>query len=182
MRLKTAIVIGIVLGVLSQYTRAEELGEEVKRLQPTVTVVGNDDLLSLRVGVRPWAGRTEIGLFGIWMDGLVEGDQKSDDSVNQLESWGGGVFATYDVVQDAAFTVLSYQVPVDVYVGGQLGAVHLDNGNDDATAALMTGVMFGDAGVKIGVEYSYQLSRDLWKEFGTFDDKHRLLLSLGVRF
>jgi len=46
----------------------------------------------------------------------------------------------------------------------------------------MTGISFGDGGVRLGVEYQYLLDEDLWKEFGAFDDKHRLLLVIGMRF
>jgi hypothetical protein len=54
----------------------------------TVTAYGSDDLLGVRAGLRPWAGRAELGLFGMWMDGLSEGDVKSDTESNQQESWG----------------------------------------------------------------------------------------------
>lgn len=138
----------------------------------TVTAVGNDDLLSLRVGTRPWGARTEIGGFGIWADGLTEGEEAA---------WGGGVYATYDVVQDAQFTVLQYSVPATIYIGGQLGVIDRDTG-DDAVAALMTGVSFGDDKIRIGVEYQYILDQDLWQELGAIDDQSRFLLTLGRRF
>ena len=139
----------------------------------TVTAVGNDDLLSLRVGFRPWAGRTELGGFGIWLDGLKEGDD---------EAYGGGVYATYDAVQDAQFTVLTYSVPVTFYVGGQLGFLYRENSDEDAMASLITGLSFGDAKIRIGVEYAYLLDETLWKEFGQIDDRGRLLLTLQRRF
>jgi hypothetical protein len=148
----------------------------------TVTAYGSDDLLGVRAGLRPWAGRAELGLFGMWMDGLSEGDVKSDTESNQQESWGLGVYATYDVVQRAEFTVLSYQIPIDIYVGGQLGALHRADSDEDATAALMTGLTFGDGGVQLGVEYQYGLDEELWKELAPLDDNHRLLLTLGIRF
>lgn len=139
----------------------------------TVTAVGSDDLLSLRVGTRPWQGRTEIGGYGVWLDGLAEGED---------EAYGGGVYATYDVVEDAQFTVLTYQVPVSIYVGGQMGVLHREDSDEDAGAALMTGLSFGDTQTRIGVEYQYLLNEDLWKEFGTVDDQGRLLLTLQRRF
>lgn len=138
-----------------------------------VTAVGNDDLLSLRVGARPWQGRTEIGLFGIWLDGLKEGED---------EAYGGGAYATYDVVQDAQFTVLTYSVPATIYVGGQMGFLHREDSDEDATASLITGVSFGDAKIRIGAEYQYMLDESMWKEFGVVDDKGRLLLTLQRRF
>jgi hypothetical protein len=119
----------------------------------TATAYGSDEMLGVRAGLRPWQGRAELGLFGVWMDGLADGDEKSDTGSNQQESWGMGVYGTYDVVQRRSFTVLSYQVPVDLYVGGQLGMIHLADSDEDATAALMPVWRFGEAGIRIGVEY-----------------------------
>ncbi|MFA5377654.1 MAG: hypothetical protein WC455_18025 [Dehalococcoidia bacterium] len=152
---------------------ATSYGEEVQKDGWTVTAVGSDDLLSMRIGTRPWAGRTEIGGFGIWLDGLKEGED---------EAYGGGAYATYDVVQDANFTVLKYNVPATIYVGGQMGFLHREDSDEDATAALMTGVSFGDEKIRIGVEAQYLLSQDTWKEFGVIEDQGRLLLTLSRRF
>lgn len=138
-----------------------------------VTPVGSDDLLSLRVGLRPWGGRTEIGGFGIWLDGLKEGED---------EAYGGGAYATYDVVQEAPFTVLTYSVPATFYVGGQMGFLHREDSDEDATSSLLTGVSFGDEKVLIGIEFQYLLDESLWKEFGEIDDKGRVLLTLSRRF
>lgn len=139
----------------------------------TVTALGSDDLLSLRVGTRPWNGRTELGLFGEWLDGLKEGED---------EAYGGGIYGTYDVIQDADFTVLSYSIPTNIYIGGQLGALHREDSDEDATAALMTGINFGDEKIRIGVEFRHVLDKQLWKEFGVVDAQDRLLLALSLRF
>jgi hypothetical protein len=181
MRIRTVVIAGIALGLLMQYT-AQAQEESSIFDNWTVTTYGNDNMLGVRAGVRPWEGRTELGVLGFWMDGLQEGDEKSDTGSNQQESWGGGIYGTYDVVQDAEFTVLSYQVPIDIYVGGQLGALHRADSDEDATAALLTGMSFGDAGIRLGVEYQYALTDDLWKELAPMDDKHHLFLTLGVRF
>jgi len=138
-----------------------------------VTSVGSDDLLSLRVGLRPWGGRTEVGGFGIWLDGLKEGED---------EAYGGGAYATYDVVQGAQFTLLTTSVPATFYVGGQMGFLHREDSDEDATASLMTGLSFGDEKTRIGLEYQYLLDESMWKEFGVIDDKGRLLLTLQRRF
>lgn len=138
-----------------------------------ITGLGSDDLLSLRVGVRPWQGRTEIGGYGIWLDGLKEGED---------EAYGGGIYGTYDVVQDANFTLLNVQVPIVWYAGGQIGFLHREDSDEDAGASLMTGLSFGDEKVRIGVEYQYMLDQDLWKEFGAIDDRGRLLLRLSYQF
>ena len=148
-------------------------GEEQSGDGWTVVAVGNDDLLSVRVGARPWSGRTELGGFAIWMDGLKEGED---------EAAGGGVYATYDVVQDAQFTLLSYQIPVTIYAGGQMGFLHREDSDEDAVCSLLTGVTFGDSRTRIGIEYQYLLDESLWKEFGPIDDRGRLLLSLAMRF
>lgn len=146
---------------------------EIQPDKLAVTAVGNDDLLSLRVGARPWAGRTEIGAFGIWLDGLKDGED---------EAFGVGAYATYDVVQDAQFTVMTYQVPVTFYVGGQMGFLHREDSDEDATSALLTGFSFGDNATRIGIEYQYMLDEALWKEFGQVDDKGRLMLTLCRRW
>lgn len=169
MRIKTAIVMGIIMGTLMQYSSAAE-----QPVQPTVTAVGNSDLLSLRVGITPWQGRTELGLYGIWLDGLTEDAEG--------EGFGGGLYATYDVVQDADWTIMSFSVPVTYYAGGQLGVLHGEDSDEDAQASFLTGLTFGDDRVRIGVEYSYLLDDGLWKEFGTIDDNHRLMLTLGWQF
>jgi|GEM_PF-3278990 len=182
MRVRTAILMGVIVGVVTAVTPATYGADPNGLGNWTATAYGSDDMLGLRVGMRPWEGRAEIGLFGLWMDGLAEGDEKSDTGPNQQEAWGGGIYGTYDVVQQAEFTVLQYQMPVDIYVGGQLGLLHRADSDEDATAMLMTGISFGDGGVRLGVEYQYLLDEDLWKEFGAFDDKHRLLLVIGMRF
>jgi hypothetical protein len=139
----------------------------------TGTAVGNDDLLSVRIGTRPFGERTEMGVFGIWHDGLTEAEQ---------EAFGVGVYATYDVVNDATFKVLNVQVPVTWYAGGQLGAAERKGVAADATAALMTGVSFGGAKVRIGLEFQYFLDETLWREFGAIDENARLMLAMAYRF
>lgn len=139
----------------------------------TVTVAGSDDLISVRVGARPWLGRTELGGFGIWLDGLAEEEE---------EAYGGGVYATYDLVQDAQFTIGSYSVPATIYVGGTLGVVEREDSEADAVSALMTGLSFGDDQIRIGLEYQYLLDDGVWKEFGQVDEESRLLLTLSRRF
>jgi len=109
------------------------------------TAAGSSDLLSLGGGYRPAGGRTEFGLFAEWVDGLAEGGQ---------EGYGGGLYASYDLVQEAPFTILSFQVPVTWSVGGQLGALHMPEVNDeDAIANLTTGLSFGDETIRIGIAY-----------------------------
>lgn len=182
MKARTAIWLGVFLGVVTACGSPAWTEEVAAEHHWIVTAYGSDDLLGVRAGLRPWEGRTELGLFGMWMDGLSLGDGKSDEGGNQQESGGGGVYATYDVVQDAQFTVLSYQVPINIYVGGQLGVLHRADSDEDATAGLMTGLSFGDAAIRIGVEYQYLLDKELWKELGAIDDNHRILLTLGLRF
>ena len=168
--LKWTLIVGIVLLYVGLNVT---FGEEVQKDKVSVTAVGNDDLLSLRFGARPWQGRTEIGAFGIWLDGLKEGE---------TEAYGLGAYATYDVVQNADFTVLSYTVPATFYVGGQMGFLHREDSDEDATSSLLTGVSFGDEKIRIGFEYQYLLDESLWKEFGVVDDKGRILFSLARRF
>jgi hypothetical protein len=176
----TTILLGVTLGLVVAVSsaRAADPNEGVNWI---VTAYGSDDLLGIRAGLRPWEGRTELGLFGVWIDGLQEGDQKTD-SKTQREAFGLGIYGLYDVVQDAEFTILSFQVPVNFYVGGEMGVLERQDSEEDATAALMTGLSFGDSSVRIGVEYQYILDDSLWREFGAMDDNHRILLTLGLRF
>jgi hypothetical protein len=138
-----------------------------------ITTVGSDDLASQRIGWRPDKGRTEFGGYVIWMDGVAGPD---------TEGFGGGVYGTYDLVQNAEFNVLWYTVPVTWLVGGELGALEREDANEDAMAGLFTGISFGDERIRIGVEYHYLLDKDLWREFGDLNDSDGLFLSLQVRF
>jgi len=182
MTTRTAILIGIIIGVVTACGGPAYAADPNETRNWAATAYGSDDMLGLRVGMRPWGGRTELGLFGMWLDGLAAGDAKSDSGSNQQECFGGGVYGTYDVVQQAEFTIIKYQMPIDIYIGGQLGMIHRADSDEDATAMLMTGLAFGDGGIRIGVEYSYALTRDYWKEFADIDDKHNLFLTLGIRF
>jgi len=143
----------------------------------TVSVVGNDDLLSVRVGTRPWTEKTEIGLYGVWQDGLQPDGE---------EAWGGGVYATYDVAH-GEFAILQMQVPIVWYVGGMAGflspdPIKLSRHTIDASASLLTGLSFGGEKVRIGVEYLYALSPSLWKELAEVDPQGEILLCLAYRF
>jgi hypothetical protein len=139
----------------------------------TATMLGSDDLLEARVGTRPFGDKTEIGMFGLWVDGLAEGEE---------EAYGGGVYATYDLVQDAEFKILSFAVPVTWLVGGQMGALHCEDSDEDATASLLTGMTFGGKKIRLGVEAQYILDNDLWKEFSKVDDSTRILFTAQYRF
>lgn len=142
----------------------------------TASLLGNDDMLLLRAGARPFGEKTELGLYGTWRDGLKPGD---------AEAWGLGGYATYDVA-DGEFAVAQFKVPITWYVGGMAGFLsptdEFNRKTIDQAASLLTGLSFGGEKVRIGVEYQYGLSPDLWKPLADVDPQGMLLLCLSYRF
>ncbi len=137
--------------------------------------VGNMDLLQTEIGWRPGLAedRTEIGLWGTWLDGVRE---------TELEAYGGGVYGSYDLVTDATLKLLSVQVPTTWSLGTQLGILKPDTGGPDATAALWTGLSFGDKKIRLGIRGTYFLTQDLWRELADIPDEARLLATIAFRF
>ena len=140
-----------------------------------IGIKGDHDALKPYIGIRP-GERTEVGLYGLYADGMAGTD----------EGIGAGVYATYDLIADANFTVLEWSVPATIYIGGELGGIwnnpDVGSRTGDVTAALTTGVLFGGDKLKIGVELSYALTEDLWKELSMVDPEARVLFNIHFRF
>lgn len=144
-----------------------------------VNGLGNDETFCLRVGYRATT-RTEIGVEGLWADGI--GDARD-------EAFGAGIYAKYDVIQDAKFKVLSYEVDTTVYAGTKAGALFpidadTDGTNIDATAALIAGVEFGGEQIRLGMEAQLYAPNEWlgWQEFSQLDDSARVLVHAAYRF
>lgn len=141
-----------------------------------VSVVGNDDEVGVRVGYRP-GEKGEMGLFGLYTDGLKDG----------TEAAGGGLYATWDVMA-GDFDLLGYKVPSVLYAGGLLGVLSTqdklkeEGRQTDAIAALMTGLSFGDETIRIGIEAQYAFSKEQWRALADVDENSKLLLNLSYRF
>ena len=144
-------------------------------------IVGSGDLLKGEVGWRPGHGddRTEIGGYGNWI---------SEVTPSQVEAYGGGIYGTFDAIKDAPFSPLSGmttdKILSSLYVGVLLGALKPRTTSWDTTAALMTGLSFGDkrGGVRLGVRYEYFLTRDLWKALADVPSTSRVMATLEYRF
>lgn len=153
--------------------------EETTGSQIAVSTLGNDQTLCVRAGWRPGA-RTEFGLEGLWADGV--GDAME-------EAFGGGIYATYDLIQSAPLKVLTYEVASTIYAGVKAGALfpveeEEDTSNVDATAALVVGVLFGDEHIRLGMEAQMYAPNEWlgWQEFTELDDSARILVMAQVRF
>jgi hypothetical protein len=137
---------------------------------------GNGDGLRAEFGWRPgWSeDRTEIGIYGSWLDGVLD---------EQVESWGAGIYASYDVIHEAPFRIpgLGVEVPSTMYIGTSLGAIKPAECHWDATATLFTGLSFGDESIRLGVRGEYILSSALWTELADVPDDARVLLTVEYR-
>lgn len=142
----------------------------------TVTPFAASDLAGGRLMYRVnEESRASIGFDGAWIEGALDFE---DDEAIRVAFAG-----TYDVIQTAPLNIAIAEIPSTIYVG-VLGGVQFGEDEEDASAALMTGVRFGDGskGVNLGIEYQYLLDQDLWREFGSFDDTGRLLATVGYTF
>jgi len=130
-------------------------------------LLANDNEIQARVSLLPDPNaRMAIGPFVSWRD---------DDNV-----FAGGVFATYDLMQEQTFQVLQYEIPATLYVGGMIGAQ--DIGDPGAVVRLLTGIDFGDGPTRIGFEIQYGLDGDFWHELGDDADDVDLFFRIAHRF
>ena len=147
------------------------LGQNAALAGVVAGVLGNNDVLQVRVGVRPLE-RTEAGLFGGY------GDE------NNLIS--GGVYGTYDLVEAQEFKIGGFVVPVTWYVGGFLGLADEEQFEDfdetEVVASALSGLYFGDDKITLGVEYQYVFDEGLWSELGDVPDQHEVLFNVKWRF
>jgi len=145
----------------------------------TTSLLGSNDQLELRLGYRPQAGRSEIGLDGIWLDGL-EG---------VAEGYGLAAYATYDVVSGLdlpwtmPFGMGNGTLKADGYLGARIGMVSPRDGDfdPDATAALLAGIRFGGPKVQVGVEFQQNLTKDLWSSLADLPES-RVVACVGYHF
>lgn len=145
----------------------------------TGTLLGNNDQLELRVGYRPDAGKSEIGLSGLWMDGLN----------GTVEGYGLAAYATYDVISNLEipwtlpWITTTGKLLADGYLGARVGFITPRDGefDPDASAALLGGIRFGGPKVQIGVEYQANLTKDLWSSLADVSDS-RVVASVSYHF
>jgi hypothetical protein len=134
--------------------------------------LASDDLIAGRLMYQAGA-RTRVGVEVAWLDGIAP-----DVDEGTRVSFVG----TYDVLQEADFTVLQFAVPASVYVGILGGVLFVEDADTDATAGLMTGIRFGDGRASLGVEYQYLLTDTLWQELAYVDDTSRIMGFVEFRF
>jgi hypothetical protein len=165
----------VVLCVLSSPVQAEDsLASFLGR------AVGNDNVLKLEMGFRPGTGedRVEAGLYGEANDGMDDSDKRGV---------GAGFYGQYDLVKDAPFKVLSFEVPVTWSAGASLGFLKGQTASWDITSSLFTGVTFGiqktaKYQIELGARGQYNLTKNLWKEFADLPDEAAVLASIGFRY
>ena len=106
MRTRTAILLGIMLGVITA-TTPPGYGATA------ISVAGNDDHVDLRYGYVKDKG--EIG-----------GYVSYGDSIISQGGWtaGGGVYATWDVY-DRPANVIGYEIDAALYIGGMAGVINV---------------------------------------------------------
>lgn len=138
--------------------------------------VGNSDQLALRAGLRDGAG--EVGLEGLWLDGL---------RVDQ-EAVGLSVYGTWDAIDRVPipftlpFGVGGGEVTATGYLGCKVGALANVKGHTDfdATAAGIVGLRFGSERVLVGLEWQAAVTQDMWSVMAD-TDKHVLMASITFR-
>jgi hypothetical protein len=163
MRVKTMLAVTVVLTALVP----------IGGCNGTAGVVGNDEFLGLRLMQRGET-RTRAGVELDWSQGVEPGD---------VEAVGLSGLVTYDLVKDAPFKVLDFEVPVTWSVGGKAGAWYVDGRDLSPGAALLTQVMFGDADNRLGLEISKAVDWDFWGEpFTQAPSDVKLMLNAEHRF
>lgn len=120
----------------------------------------------------------EVGLWGAWLEEI-------DDEESR---WGGGVYATYDIAQDAAFPignlfpfglaegVLPPTIPCDIYLGGLAGV--LEGSEPDAIAGLFSGLRFDF----LALEGHWRPDADVWNELPAELDEWTLMVAARWQF
>jgi hypothetical protein len=167
---KALLIVGLVAlyAGVCQVCPGQEADESL-----VLRAVGNMDLLKAEIGWRPGLteDRTEVGLWGMWLDGIREDG----------EAGGFGVYGSYDLVKDAPLKIFEFQVPVTWQVGTAVGVLWPEAGAD-ATANLFTGLNFGDGKIRLGIRAEYYLTKDLWRELADIPEDARLLATIEYRF
>jgi len=140
------------------------------------TFLASNDMISGRL-MLDRGGRVRVGPDISWLDGLAD---------EETEGWRFAIAARYDLIQEQAFKAWFLEAPATWYIGG-LGGVLLpvegvNEGDVDATAALMTGFEMGDEKAKLGAEYQYLLTDNLWSQLADIPDDHRLLFTATFKF
>ena len=150
----------ICLAVLSMATVVQAADPNVlDPMKYSATIFGSDDMIGLRV--ERLGERTGVGPEFMWKDGLTPGD---------VEAWGLGAFARYDLMKDQTLKILTYEVPVTIYAGIRAGVLYSEERDDiaekwDAQAGLVLGTVFGDDVNQIGFEGWVSAGPALWNEF-----------------
>jgi hypothetical protein len=129
----------------------------------SATAFGSNDMIGLRL--ERLGERTGIGPEFMWKDGLTPGD---------VEAWGLGGFAHYDLLKDGTIKILSYEVPTTIYAGARIGVLYTKETDAvpekwDAQAGLVLGTLFGDAVNQVGFEAWVGATPALWNEFASTD-------------
>lgn len=153
---------------------ATALGQDVTKPTWSASVLGNDDLISLRLGYQPF-DRTTVGAYGLWRD-----DVAADDDT--VQAWGVGVWAAYSVLENVPFTIWTFEVPVTQYVGVLVGPIWPEGEEPQATAGLLAGISFGDEKARLGVEYQFTLDKSLWSKLADVEQASQVLVAATVRW
>jgi hypothetical protein len=153
-------IMAIVVVVLSFMVHASLAQDDPIILNPaqwTGTFGGSDTLVFLGVGYRPPAEkeqRTEIGVRGFYREDVMP---DSECSV------GLAGYATYDLLYEAPLNLVVATVPTTVYAGVMAGGLRtVESADYRPTAAILLGTSFGDRRVRLGVEASYTVDKDVW--------------------
>ena len=148
--------------------------------QWTVTAVGNDDEIALRAGFRPGDdGRGEIGIEGLWTDGIRTGE----------EAVGCSAYGTWDLMDKVTlpwtlpFGMGGGSLVMSSYVGAKLGVLVNSPGPSDydAQAAGLLGLRYGNDHVRLGLEVQVPVTEEMIQGFSS-PDGGRLMVSVGYAF
>lgn len=139
--------------------------------------LASNDMVSGRL-MYDFGSRVKLGGDVSWMDGIAE---------EEVEGFRFGFVGTYALIDEAPLKLPALgELPATWYIGGLGGALMPTEGDADgdwdATAALITGFVLGDAKAWIGGEYVYMLTNDLWSQLADVPEESRLLFTVGFRF
>jgi len=144
----------------------------LKNSELSCSVLGNDGAAYVRLGVRP-STLTEVGIELGYTDAVSE----SGDS-----AYVGGFYATYDAIPEKQLAVLGQSVTAVMYAGVKADMLYYGD-TFEATAALMTGVHFGDENIRMGMEIAVYAPNEWlgWSSITDISDDAELLAYIDIR-
>lgn len=121
------------------------------------------------------SGKVSIGGYGIWVD-----EDAQPEVGNQF---GGGVIATYDLLEGATFVVGNVTIPVQWSIGVRGGLLYSHEVDDlDPASSLLTMFRFGEPNMGLAVIYEYDVSENLWDTTLPRENIHTLSVSPYFQF